>query len=189
MKEVSHTKRFDSHPPPAGIWIDIEDIGVEGLIIDIVKSPSFFDFDDRDFKIVHDVTINCSLSRSEHDVYLKGKVSTTLKFRCSRCIDNFIEDIDTEFSAEYIPEKKEYHKEEIELGESDLNVYYYEGGRLDIFPSVMDQILLSIPIKPLCNENCLGLCPHCGQKLNIHKCSCKEEDGDNRFSILKRIQH
>ena len=194
----SHKKGFDNKVTPvdkksvhlpAGLWIDIEDIGDEGLNVDFIKNPSYFDFSDRDFKIVKDVTMNCTLTRCDGDIYLNGKFLTVVELTCSRCIDNFTDEISAEFSAEYLPEKGESsNKEELELMESDLNVSYYTGDSIDILPTVRDQILLSISIKPLCKENCLGLCPHCGQNLNISKCNCKEDDIDERLAVLKKIK-
>jgi uncharacterized protein len=159
---------------PEGLWIDVEDIDAEGLNVDFIKNPSYFDFKDRDFKIVKDVSINCTLTRCDEDIYLNGNISTSVELICSRCLDNFTDAISSEFSAEYRPEKGESSgKEELELIESDLNVSYYKGDKIDILPTVRDQILLSLSLKPLCKEGCLGLCPHCGQNLNIGKCSCK----------------
>jgi len=175
----------DSH---GGIWIDIEDIGDSGLDIEYIKDPSFFDFKGKDFKIVKDVTIKGTINRFDNDIYLNGRVSTTLEYICSRCLNIFTEEIGTEFSAEYLPESEGITKEEVELIASDLNSYYYKGEGIDILPPIIDQILLSISLKPLCNENCKGLCPHCGQNLNIAKCSCKEDDIDVRLAVLKKIK-
>ncbi len=194
----SHKKDFDNSVSavdknsahlPEGLWIDIEDIGDEGLNVDFVKNPSYFDFRDRDFKIVKDVAINCTLTRCDEVIYLNGQTFTSVELTCSRCLDNFTDEISTEFSVEYLPEKGESSdKEKLELIESDLNISYYAGDKIDILPTVRDQILLSISIKPLCKENCLGLCPHCGQNLNIIKCNCKEDDIDERLAVLKKIK-
>jgi len=180
-------KKSDSNP--AGLWIDIEDIGDEGLNVDFIKNPSYFDFRDRNFKIVKDVTINCTLTKCDEVIYLNGQTSTSVELTCSRCLDNFTDEIVAEFSVEYLPEKGESSgKEDLELMESDLNVSYYTGDSIDILPTVRDQILLSIFIKHLCKENCFGLCPHCGQNLNISKCNCKEDDIDERLAVLKKIK-
>ena len=194
----SHKKGFDNKVSavdkksahlPEGLWIDIEDIGDEGLNVEFIKNPSYFDFRDRDFKIVKDVTINCTLTKCDEVIYLNGQISTFVELTCSRCLDNFTDEISTKFSLEYLPEKGESSsKEELELIESDLNISYYTGDKIDILPTVRDQILLSISIKPLCKGNCLGLCPHCGQNLNISKCNCKENDIDERLEILKKIK-
>lgn len=61
----------------------------------------------------------------------------------------------------------------------------YFGRTLDIAPQVWETILLLLPSKVLCKTDCAGLCPICGADLNENPCSCKEESGDSRFSVLK----
>lgn len=58
---------------------------------------------------------------------------------------------------------------------------------LDISRDVVDALLLSIPVKILCSENCLGLCPNCGTDLNIETCSCPRENDDSPWDVLKNI--
>ena len=98
-------KKSDSNP--AGLWINIEDIGDEGLNVEFIKNPSYFDFRDRNFKIVKDVTINCTLTKCDEVIYLNGQTSTSVELTCSRCLDNFTDEIVAEFSVEYLPEKGE----------------------------------------------------------------------------------
>jgi uncharacterized protein len=179
-------KKSDSSPE--GLWIDIEDIGEEGLALDFVKDPSFFAIEKKDFKIVKDVVIHCSLSKCDNDIYVTGKVSAGLEFACSRCLEIFTEQIDAEFSTEYLLETERPTEEEMEIVEGDFGISYYSGEKIDILPAVMDQILLSVPIKPLCKEECRGLCPQCGQNLNVGKCNCQAEDIDERLTVLKRIK-
>lgn len=186
MKKAATDNKLTSHS--AGIWVDIEDIGDESLEIGFVKEPSFCDLKDRDVKIAGNIIVNCTLNKCDTDIYLNGRVSTLLEFVCSRCLDNFTEGIDTEFSAEYIPEKTESPKEEVELLKGDFNISYYKGEKIDILPLIRDQILLSVRIKPLCKEDCLGLCPYCGRNLNAGKCSCKTEDVDERLAVLQRLK-
>ncbi|HQP29583.1 MAG TPA: DUF177 domain-containing protein, partial [Syntrophales bacterium] len=59
---------------------------------------------------------------------------------------------------------------------------------LDLDPIVYEQILLQIPLKILCREDCRGLCPHCGANLNDGPCRCPEEAVDGRFSALKKLK-
>ncbi len=179
-------KKSDSSP--AGLWIDIEDIDEEGLALDFIKDPSFFAIEKKDFKIVKDVIIHCSLSKCDNDIYVTGKVSAVLEFACSRCLEMFTEQINTEFSTEYLPETEKPTEEEMEIVEDDFAISYYSEEKIDILPAVMDQILLSVPIKPLCKEDCRGLCPQCGQSLNINKCRCQTHDMDERLAVLKKIQ-
>lgn len=62
------------------------------------------------------------------------------------------------------------------------------GRVLDIAPQVWETILLLLPFKVLCKEDCAGLCPICGADLNENPCSCSEDNGDPRFSVLKNFK-
>lgn len=60
-------------------------------------------------------------------------------------------------------------------------------GALDLFSLVRDDILLELPVRHLCSENCLGLCPQCGQNLNEGRCDCKTQAVDPRMAILDEL--
>jgi uncharacterized protein len=68
-------------------------------------------------------------------------------------------------------------------------VGYYDADRLDLGEAVREQILLGLPLKPLCREDCQGLCPRCGKDRNLGPCGCapEEEPGDSRLEPLRRL--
>ena len=68
-------------------------------------------------------------------------------------------------------------------------VGYYDGDRLDLGEVVREQVLLALPLKPLCREDCRGLCPRCGQNRNLGPCGCPppEEPGDPRLEPLRKL--
>lgn len=70
--------------------------------------------------------------------------------------------------------------------ESD-DIIVVTGYALDLFSLVRDDILLELPIKHLCSDDCLGLCPQCGQNLNEGKCNCKKEAVDPRMAVLDEL--
>ena len=84
---------------------------------------------------------------------------------------------------------EEAQEEEVELTDRDVVVGYYEGDRLDLGEVVREQILLALPLKPLCREDCRGLCPACGQNRNLVPCGCPppEEPGDPRLEPLRKL--
>jgi uncharacterized protein len=83
----------------------------------------------------------------------------------------------------------EAQEEEVELSDRDVVVGYYEGDRLDLGEVVREQVLLGLPLKPLCREDCHGLCPRCGKNRNAGACGCKpeEEAGDPRLEPLRKL--
>jgi uncharacterized protein len=63
---------------------------------------------------------------------------------------------------------------EIELSEDDLDVDFVEGNFLGVDQVVREQVVLNVPMKSLCTQECKGLCPLCGCNLNAEKCSCAQ---------------
>ena len=74
------------------------------------------------------------------------------------------------------------------LQAEELEISYYQGDFIDLTPIICEQIILQIPIKPLCSEECKGLCPHCGINMNVASCSCHLEFVDPRLAVLKNIK-
>lgn len=73
-------------------------------------------------------------------------------------------------------------------GNEDVRILPPEARTIDILQDAVDALLLAVPVKILCKENCMGLCPNCGKNLNDGPCSCSPESGDSRWEALKNIQ-
>ena len=109
----------------------------------------------------------------EVDMNIKTKVQRT----CSRCLEGFVEDVDT--SAVYIFVKDQDRPEEDYIS--------YKGDTIDITDLVLGQVASDLAMKPLCNEDCRGLCPTCGVNWNFKSCTCKEERVDSRLQVLGKL--
>ncbi|MCX7795630.1 MAG: DUF177 domain-containing protein [bacterium] len=103
---------------------------------------------------------------------LACKVKTRVLLECSRCLDVYPQEL--EFSYEEV-----YTEEPLriigKLTEEDFK-YTIENNMVDVSKSVRENIIMNLPIKPLCREDCKGLCPVCGKNLNREKCNCNLED-------------
>jgi uncharacterized protein len=89
------------------------------------------------------------------------------------------------------PAPDEIEEPEVELSPEivdEVNLGYYREDEIDLDPIVLEQIVLQIPIKPLCREACKGLCPQCGADLNVESCECRVDSGDLRFAVLKNFK-
>jgi uncharacterized protein len=73
------------------------------------------------------------------------------------------------------------------LTDEDLVSATYEGDEIDFTMEISEQILTEIPFKPLCNEECRGLCPDCGSDLNETGCGCKDASFSIKFGALKNL--
>jgi uncharacterized protein len=77
--------------------------------------------------------------------------------------------------------------DEIELDETDLDISYYKGDSIAISDLLREQLLLMLPVKPLCRPDCAGLCASCGKDLNEGSCTCSKRNVDPRFAILENL--
>lgn len=77
---------------------------------------------------------------------------------------------------------------EVELDEEDFGVYTVDGEELDLDPLLIEQIQLAVPMRPICRDDCQGLCGSCGQNLNRGDCDCETEITDSRWSGLATLK-
>lgn len=128
-------------------------------------------------------------ARREFDhVRVDGHVSTAIKLACSRCLEEFETGIDSAFVIFYTEQAGQPMDEEIELSEKDLVSAYYQGNEIDLTPEIEEQVIMELPVKPLCREECKGLCPSCGAPLNRGECGCNRGDFNIKFSALKDLK-
>ena len=107
--------------------------------------------------------------------------------RCSRCAGAFEVPVDREFEVLYESFDSGAVSRAGGLDASDLPLDYYEGDAIDGHRLLAEQILLALPMKLLCDEDCRGLCPVCGADLNHTRCGCETEI-DSRLAPLKAIR-
>ncbi len=134
--------------------------------------------------------INTSLSvvREFDHIRLHGSVATTVSLTCSRCLAEYTPDISSVFTIFYSKSTTAQPEVEVELGEQDLVSVTYSGDEIDFSNEVAEQILLELPYKPLCSEECKGLCPSCGTDLNISDCKCSKKAVSMAFSSLNELK-
>jgi uncharacterized protein len=120
-------------------------------------------------------------------VLVEGSIQISVSMRCSRCLGDFLYPLDITFKEEYTPSEDLDPDGEHELTGSELNIGFYSNDEIDTGELVKEQVLLSIPMKPLCSRECRGICPECGINLNERACNCSAERIDPRLAPLKRF--
>jgi uncharacterized protein len=126
--------------------------------------------------------------KAGQSVLIKGKVQTNLQLKCVRCLKEFSYPISSTFELTLHPLRETSSTEEKELGEEDMALGFYEGGDIHLSEIACEQIFLEIPYKPLCHEECKGLCPICGKDLNLTSCNCTKEEFVSSFSALQKLK-
>jgi uncharacterized protein len=122
------------------------------------------------------------------DIRVKGAVTAQLELPCARCLEPVAHKLDHQFELLYRPLGADAGKEELSVTAAEAEVGYYQGEGLLLEDVVREQVLLAVPLKAICRENCKGLCPHCGKNLNAETCACEEAVEDPRWAALKEIR-
>lgn len=119
-----------------------------------------------------------------------GSVTFTADLQCSRCLEPAPFANTSPFHVRFAPRPEPAaENEEIEIAdEEELDVEFYTERQIPLRDLALEQIQLSIPMKPLCDESCLGLCPTCGVNRSREKCSCESSIVDERWSSLAGIR-
>jgi len=148
----------------------------------------FSDIKDINFTFVDDISIQIEVFRTGKNVFVSGLLNTTVELSCIKCLDDFDLPVEAEFHYNLCPSDEKELLLEKEINKADLDLFFYQGDIIDIVPLVREQILLNIPLYPLCHETCKGICPQCGSNLNHSLCQCdKEEAAGSKFEILKKL--
>jgi DUF177 domain-containing protein len=126
--------------------------------------------------------------QSLKDIRLRGQLSTSLELLCARCLEPIAQDIGRDFDLLYRPQGADAGKPEAPVSGTEAEISYYQGEGLLLEDALREQVLLAVPLKVICREDCKGLCPQCGKNLNLEQCSCAEPIEDPRWSALKEIR-
>lgn len=140
------------------------------------------------YTVVAPVALAFEVLKDKDRFRLLGHVQTTLELTCSRCVEAFQLPVDSHFDLRYWPMAEAAGEKESEIGEDDLETSYYADDQIDLNELMREQFYLALPMKPLCREDCLGLCPQCGTNLNAGACSCTPAWEDPRLAALKALQ-
>ena len=120
-----------------------------------------------------------------------GKVTLTADLTCSRCADPYPFANTSDFHVRFRPRPETSGElgEEIEINDRDeLDVEFYTERVIPLRDLAVEQIQLTIPMKPLCDDECLGLCTHCGANRSRETCSCETLVVDERWSALAGLR-
>ncbi len=141
-----------------------------------------------DFEFESPLQSEAKIRRAGRSVLIQGEVHASLRLQCARCLKEFSYPLASSFDLTLHPLKGADFKEEAELSTDELESNFYEGGEIHLSEIACEQIFLEIPIQPLCQEGCKGLCPQCGKDLNLSTCDCIEKDMETGFSTLKKLK-
>lgn len=142
----------------------------------------------REYRLGAPVQVTISYYRAGTELFLSGNVNMVATAACARCAEEFDAANRRPFRYVLAPKSLGYGDDEADLSADDLEFSLYAGDEVDLTPFVREQVLLALAARPLCREDCRGLCPQCGANLNEGDCNCRVQAGDPRLAMLRRIK-
>lgn len=143
--------------------------------------------DASDYTVLGDVHFDGTLRKDEPRFILSGRLQARLQVGCGRCLEPFTLPVDTQVDLTYVPHPEQAADDEVELSQDDLTTAFYRDQTLDLAEMVREQFYLALPMRPLCREDCKGLCPQCGTNLNQGTCACDVRWEDPRLAGLRAL--
>ena len=161
--------------------IRVSELEDEGLRIDDVEALGAV-FNDPAWRLT---SVALEVQPDEDEVLVHGRLTATLPQTCSRCLEAYTARVDAPVEVRLVP--KPAGADSVELGADDLDVDFYDNDELDVTRVVANEVTLALPMKPLCREDCRGLCPACGANRNVAPCTCAPRPPDPRLAALRDL--
>jgi uncharacterized protein len=120
-------------------------------------------------------------------IRVRGLIQGRAEAGCARCLEPFEQDLDGPFELFYYPMTLIARAEQIPIDRHDAESGFYEGHGVELADVIREQVLLSLPMRGLCREDCRGICPRCGVNRNQRACDCAEDFTDPRWDALKKL--
>jgi len=135
-------------------------------------------------RLVSPATVSLEIDKNGDEIFLAGRATVDIQLECARCLNEYAHVFGAPFqlivSVGEAPREGEERENEI---------FVPSGARyVDLTDEVRSELLLRVPLKPLCSKACKGLCPTCGANLNSAKCTCEAAGGDPRWEALRRLK-
>ncbi|HEX3569524.1 MAG TPA: DUF177 domain-containing protein [Acidobacteriaceae bacterium] len=120
------------------------------------------------------------------DIRLRAAYKGEVDVLCARCVEPVRTPVAGSFDLIFRPAGADSDPGERSISADETEIGYYEQSGLSLEDVVREQVLLSLPSRTLCNEDCKGLCPRCGQNLNTGTCKC-DPSTDPRWNALSGL--
>jgi uncharacterized protein len=167
--------------------ISLEAVLDEPLAFACELSLSVASLDREPLLDIFPVRVDGSVSRVEGGYSLAAHVVWGGTLECSRCLAPYPFQEDEKFSLLYY-KRKPPQGAEVLLAPDDLDIHYYQEPVISLSSIAEERIQMAVPMKPLCREDCRGLCSRCGGDLNLEPCGCAVAQVDPRWEALRSLK-
>ncbi len=144
---------------------------------------------DPDIRPLEPLTGHVTLMRDVDGILATGHLETVVQMECSRCLAPVVTSVETDLEEDFVPTVDVVTGQHVPLPEdADPATLIDEHHILDLTEVVRQDLVLALPVRPLCREDCLGICPVCGQNRNENPCECVVDEADPRWAALEELK-
>jgi len=167
--------------------IELEHLeGSKGDFAHVYQPDELNPVDER-VSLIAPAAVNGKVRLSGNEVFVNGHVDARVQVECDRCLKPVELPINVDFTLEYISGSEYESSQTAALTEDEMSVSVFDGEAIEVDEIVKEQVLLAVPTRMLCREDCKGICPECGKDLNAGECKCVKDDIDPRWAALKNL--
>ena len=167
--------------------IELENLeGSKGDFAHVYQPEDLNPVDER-VSLIAPAAVNGKVRLSGNEVFVNGHIDTRAQVECDRCLKPVELPVNVDFTLEYISGSEYEASQTAALTEEEMSVSVFDGGAIDVDEIVKEQVLLAVPTRMLCREDCKGICPDCGIDRNTGECDCVTNDIDPRWAALKNL--
>jgi uncharacterized protein len=142
---------------------------------------------DERIRLTEPASVSGQVRLSRNQVFVEGHVETRAQVECDRCLQPVELPVSADFALDYITGSEYESSQVVELTEAELSVAVFDGEAIDVDEIVKEQVVLAVPTRMLCREECKGICPECGIDRNNGECECVTNEIDPRWAALKNL--
>lgn len=162
--------------------VNIQNLKDGQYFFEFKKNSAELDFED-DEMFSNPVKVASNVDKRKKEVVVFSRAKTSANYVCDRCLRPFSRPIDERFTVLFTADQTYLDSSDNEL----VQLISAHTREIDLSAGVRESLLLAVPMKHLCLENCKGLCPTCGVNLNEESCGCVQEATDPRWADLKKL--
>lgn len=168
--------------------IDVKDLAQGKKSFDYVLQAEEIRLDEDSLRVASPLRVSGEMSLRRDEVFVNGVMRGRIEATCDRCLRWVPLFNDLDFDARLMPAASYYRNHTAELHNEDLGYSVFDDEAIDLDELVREQLLLSLPVRLLCEAECRGLCSECGADLNHQQCACDTRAIDSRWNALTAMK-
>jgi uncharacterized protein len=172
------------------VFFHVRELALKPARFDVTLAPGKIDFLDPKIRQKGDLRASGKaelVSEMLGEIRISGHLQVEMEADCDRCLEPAGYPVESDFELVYRP-IEEGLGEEHPVDPDEAEMGFYEGNGVELSDTLREYVLLALPMQRLCQENCKGICPVCGQNRNQQACGCPVERGDDRWAALKELK-